>query len=248
MAKKPAVIKYRGGTYKAVKAGGLGSTTQRFPLIGKEYTDDVRTLSYDGGAYVLELALKWKSTPGAQAELPPIPLEERDAALVFHALLRDGGKVSSEYQEQEAAGSLPEPIRALQNPDQPALMAASTEKSAALLRWRGEEMLWEPPDEEVALVRFQLCSPEQGFSLNGLDYPGVPRDLLEEFSQDLHIALTQMFPGATIDTQIVDSTTGHCGYPQVFNKGGGPVKGHDRKIGSLAHSIWNRLWTAFQQQ
>lgn len=237
MAKKPTVIQYRGGTYKIVKADGLGSTRQRFPLIEKEYADDVRTLSYDGGAYVLELSLKWKSTPGAQAELPPIPLEERDAALVFHAMLRDGGKLTREGEQQ--AESLQSPQKAL---------TADTKKSAALLRWRGEEMLWEPPDEEVALVRFQLCSPEQGFSLGGLDYPGVPRDLLEEFSQDLHIALTEMFPKATIDTQIVDTTTGHCGYPQVFNKGGGPVKGHDRKLAALAHSIWRDLWMAFQQQ
>lgn len=241
MAKKPAVIKYRGGTYRIVKADGLGSTRQRFPLIEKEYADDIRTLSYDGGAYVLELVLKWKSAPGAEAKLPPIPLEEHDAALTFHGMLRDGGKVTNDGQQHEQT------FRALmKNPQQPALMAAGT-KNAALLRWRGEEMLWEPPDEDIALVRFQLCSPEHGFSLNGLDYPGVPRDLLEVFSQDLHIALTQMFPGATIDTQIIDSPTAHCGYPVVLNKGGGPVKGHDRKIGSVAHSIWNKLWADFQR-
>jgi hypothetical protein len=257
MAKKPSVIKYQGGTYKLTKkADGLGTTSRRFPLITKEYVDDVRSLAYDGGAYILELALKWKFNPGAQADLPPVPLEERDAAMVFHALLRDGGNLSDDYKEQERAGTLPEPIKKITGPLQaqkelsaPAMeMAAGMKNTAGLLRWRGEDMLLVPPDEDVSTIRFHLCSPEQGFSLGGLDYPGVPRDLLESFSHELHIELTQMFPGASIDTQIVNKPDAHCGYPVVLNRGGGQVKGHNRKIETMAHDIWKQFWMAFQRQ
>lgn len=251
----PTEVRYKGVLYRLREAAesGLGSTREgdNFPIITKKYATEIRTLLYSGGAFILEVTLLWNFAPGVEVTIPTT-LEEDDAALIFHALSRDGGTVSDKYKEIVEEGGVPEPVQKITSPllsrrsEEPKQLTAGA-KRVALLRWEGEKLLRVPPDEEVAKVVFHLCSPEEGFELCGLPYKNVPRDLVENFSHDLHVELMRMFPGATIDTQVVSSSDPHCGHPILLNKNSGPVKGYQAKVETLARDIWRQYYLEYQQ-
>jgi hypothetical protein len=247
----PFEVKYRGSLYRLRSADGLGTTgaDKNFSIIRKDYPTETRELLYSGGAFVLEITLKWNFAPGVEASFP-VTLDADDAPLIFLALSRDGGVLSEEYKRLVTDGDVPGPVEQVTKglaPKQQKQLTAATKRVAILLRWEGEKLLRVRPDEEVARVIFRLCTPAKGFSVGDIPYKDAPRDLVEKFSQDLHVELMQMFPGAIVDTQVVDEPDPHCGHPIVLNKLNVPVKGYDAKVNMLAMDLWRDYYREYKQ-
>ena len=250
--KTPLEVTYKGVRYRLRQADGLGTTgaDKNFPIISKDYPTETRELLYSGGAFVLEITLKWNFAPDVQASFP-VTLDKEDAPLIFLALSRDGGSLSDEYKRLVADGDVPGPVEQITKGLAPRAeqkqLTAETNRVAILLNWEGEKLLRVPPDEEVAQVRFRMCTPAKGFSVGEIPYKDVPRSLVERFSQSLHVELMQMFPGAIVDTQVVDDPDPHCGHPVVLNKLNVPVKGYKAKINTLALDLWREYYRKHQQ-
>jgi len=261
----PYEVAYKGVLYRLRQAGGLGATGENdFTIVRKEYPSDTRELRYSGGAFILELTLKWGFAPGATADFS-VTLPEEDAKLTFGAMVADGGVVSEEYKRLVEGGDAPGPVakltqKALPAPEQKQLTAAASigKRVTALLRWPGgDPLLRTPPPQEVAKVVFHLCNPSEGFLLGGVDYGRVPSGLVEQFGQQLQIELMQRFPGATIDTRVVSQSDPHCGYPIVLNKNNVPLKtygegldkvSYERELSHMALDIWREYYRKYQDQ
>ena len=248
----PFEVSYKGALYRLRQADGLGTTgtDKNFSIIRKDYSTDARELLYSGGAFVLEITLKWNFARGVQASFP-VTLDAEDAPLIFLALSRDGGVLSDEYKRLVTDGDVPRPVEQITKGLAPRAeqkqLTAETNRVAILLNWEGEKLLRVSPDKEVARVTFRMCTPTKGFSVGDIPYKDVPRDLVERFSQDLHVELMRMFPGAIVDTQVVDEPDPHCGHPIVLNKRGAPVKGHEMPINMLAMDLWREYYQKHQQ-
>lgn len=248
----PYEVIYKGATYHLRKADGLGTTgaDKNFGIIKKDYPTEIRELLYSGGAFVLDLTLKWGFAPGVQASFP-VTLEEKDAPLIFLALSRDGGALSDEYKRLVADGDVPGPVEQITKGLAPGAaqkqLTAKTNHVAILLNWEGEKLLRVRPDEKVDRVTFRMCTPAKGFSVGDIPYKDAPRNLVEKFSQAMHVELMQMFPGALVDTQVVDEPEAHCGHPIVLNKLGAPVKGYQAKINTLALDLWRDFYRKYKQ-
>lgn len=248
----PYEVTYKGALYRLRTGGGLGATGENdFTVIKKENSTDVRELRYSGGNFFLEVKLLWGFARGVKVDLPALPLDEESAGLLFAALSRDGGTLSDEYKRLVADGDVPDLVEQITKGLAPGAeqkqLTAKTNRVAVLLNWEGEKLLRVPPDKEVARVMFRMCTPAKGFSVGDIPYKDVPRDLVERFSQALHVELMQMFPGAIVDTQVVDEPDPHCGHPIVLNKHGAPVDGHEMPINMLAMDLWRGYYQKHQQ-
>jgi len=237
------MVLYKGVQYRLAEKAHKKTvrTGSSFPIIRKEYKSETRELRYAGGTFILDTTLRWNFSPEVATHVPVSNLKKIDAALMFAALHRDGGTVSNEYKEQKAAGTLPSALASIEDPSRCAYeqkhFHARTEGVTADLSWEKAKILRSHPDKEVAKVTFTLCAPDK-FSLEGYPHPNATRDKVDAFSQKLHLALTKMFPGAMIDTQVVEEADSHCGFPIVLNRNGAPINGHDRIISDMAARIW----------